>query len=65
MDRSKLVSERSNNDWKLHINYLQYYSAFEESINLLNSDIVHKEIEQKEKTEKQGINNRRFKVNAY
>lgn len=65
IDRTKLSSERSNTDWKLHIDYNFYHAQFEEAIHALNADIVKQEKEQKERTDKQGINNRRFKVNAY
>ncbi|KAL4503262.1 hypothetical protein ABPG72_000868 [Tetrahymena utriculariae] len=65
IDKNKLKTDRSNTDWKLHINYIKYFESFEDSIKQLNVDIQKQENELKEKTEKQGINNRRFKVNPY
>lgn len=52
IDRSKLTLERSNTDWKLHIDYIQYYQSFEDSIKNLNNDIHQRELEQKERINK-------------
>ncbi|EGR33574.1 hypothetical protein IMG5_048910 [Ichthyophthirius multifiliis] len=61
----KLQSLKSNPEWKLNINYQKYYEQYEKHINDLKKDVLIKEQQLQEKRQKQGINNRRFKVNTY
>jgi hypothetical protein len=49
IDKSKLKNYKSNPEWKLNLNFTDFYSDFEKGIEVLIEEVKFKEIEVHEK----------------